>query len=240
MTNTRIFKYLLAFMLAVTAAFSAHAASLQVRPVLIDVIAPGAASTLTLKNNGTESVNAQLRMFKWTQVKGKDKLVPTRDVVVSPPFIKMKPGGTYKVRVIRITKKPVRGEESYRLLVDQLPDTGTKAKVAVRFAIRYSIPVFFAQANVSRPRLTWTYTKSGKGFVLTARNTGGSRVRIANLRLKSGTGHSWVISKGLAGYALAGSSISWRQKRRLKGANKGVTVKAQGDHGPISAKAQVR
>ncbi|HHI81784.1 MAG TPA: molecular chaperone [Rhizobiales bacterium] len=240
MTNTRILRWLLPLLYFIVATMPASAASLQVRPVLVDVTAPGASSILTLSNTGAETVNAQVRVFKWTQKNGKDRLTPTRDVVASPPFVKMKPGRTYNLRIIRVSKKPVNGEEAYRLLVDQLPDVKPKGKTTVKFNIRYSIPVFFSQANASRPSLSWTYANSGKGFVLTARNSGGRRMRIANLRLKSGTGHSWTISKGLAGYALAGSTIKWRQKRRLKGANKGVRVFAKGDYGPISAKAQVR
>ena len=66
-----------------------RAGTLQVEPVLIDVTAPGAASTVTLRNEGTAPINVQIRLFRWSQVDGKEKLEPTDEVVASPPAITM-------------------------------------------------------------------------------------------------------------------------------------------------------
>ena len=71
---------------------SADAASLQIMPVNIDVPAPGAASKVTITNAGGEGANIQIRVFKWVQTNGKDELVETRDVVASPPAVKLGAG----------------------------------------------------------------------------------------------------------------------------------------------------
>ncbi len=235
------FKLFLAGVLFALAGNSAFAAELQVRPVLVDVTVPGASSTLTLKNIGKEGVNAQIRVFRWSQKNGKDQLVPTRDVVASPPFVKMKPGGTYNLRIIRISKRPVKGEESYRLIVDQIPDVKVKKRgVAVKFNIRYSIPVFFASPGISAPNVSWKYAAKGGRFTLSAHNSGGRRLRVSNLKIKSGSGSTRTISRGLAGYVLAGSSIKWKKPGSLKGARKGVTVFAKGNNDKIRSKAKVR
>ena len=75
---------------SLTALFASHgamlqAASLQVAPVLVEVPAPGATSTLKLHNEGTKPLDAQIRIFRWTQVNGVDTLTPTDDVAASPP-----------------------------------------------------------------------------------------------------------------------------------------------------------
>ena len=67
------------------------AASLQVTPVMIEVAAPGAATTVKLRNDGATPLNAQIRVFRWSQVNGEDKLEPTTDVVASPPLTKLSP-----------------------------------------------------------------------------------------------------------------------------------------------------
>lgn len=220
---------------------SAFAAQLQVRPVLVDVRAPGASSTITLRNAGKEKVNAQVRIFRWTQKNGKDVLTPTRKVVASPPFIKMKPGGTYNLRVIRISKKPAKGEEAYRMIVDQLPETRTKKQTTtVKFNVRYSIPVFFAPVTVTKPVVSWSYSGKGGKMALTAKNTGGSRMRISALSLKSGSGSVRTISRGLAGYVLAGSRYVWKKRGKLKGARRGVTVLAKGNNAKVRATARIR
>ncbi len=240
MTQTH-FKLLLASLLFLLGGQSALAAKLQVRPVLVDVTAPGASSILTLKNIGKEGVNAQIRVFRWSQKNGRDQLVPTRDVVASPPFVKMKPGGTYNLRVIRVSKRPVKGEESYRLIVDQIPDVRVRNRgVAVKFNIRYSIPVFFSNPSVSAPQVSWNYSARGGKFTLSARNNGGRRMRISNLKIQSNSRSTRTISRGLAGYVLAGSSKVWRQSGSLRGARKGVTVSAKGNNVKFRSKAKVR
>lgn len=235
------FILLLAGLLLAVAGKPVFAAQLQVRPVLVDVRAPGASSIITLRNAGKERVNAQVRIFRWTQKNGKDVLTPTRKVVASPPFIKMKPGGTYNLRVIRISKQPASGEEAYRMIVDQLPETRIKKQTsAVKFNVRYSIPVFFAPVVVNKPSVAWSYSGKGGKMVLSARNTGGSRLRVSALSLKSGSGNIRTLTKGLAGYVLAGSRYVWKKPGRLKGARRGVTVLAKGNNAKIRAKARVR
>ena len=60
-TGAALFATLVAF-----ASFPASAGSLQVEPVLVDVAAPGAASTVTLRNEGAAPINAQIRVFRWS------------------------------------------------------------------------------------------------------------------------------------------------------------------------------
>src|SRR6266508_5911005 len=65
----------------------AAAATLQVAPVLVEVMAPSMASTLTLRNDGRDPVFAQIRVFRWTQEGGQERLEPTDEVVASPPSV---------------------------------------------------------------------------------------------------------------------------------------------------------
>src|SRR5437588_508203 len=99
-----------ACIVVLAASVGARAGSLQVEPVLIDVAAPGAASTVTLRNEGSMPINAQIRVFRWSQVDGKENLEPTDDVVASPPAAKLASKTNYVVRVVRVTKRPVSGE----------------------------------------------------------------------------------------------------------------------------------
>jgi fimbrial chaperone protein len=121
----------------------ASASSLQVSPVNIEVPAPGAASTVTLNNDGGDTINAQIRIFKWIQKNGKDELVPTRDVVASPPAVKLVAGKKSVIRIVRMIKSPAVTEESYRLIVDEVPKPPKAQQAGVGFTVRYSIPVFF-------------------------------------------------------------------------------------------------
>lgn len=230
---------LFASVLAFAACAPAGAGSLQVEPVLVDITAPGAASTVTVRNEDTTPINAQIRVFKWSIVNGKEQLSPTDDVVASPPSVTLAPKAQYVVRIVRMSKQPVVGEESYRLLVDQLPDLSQQRNGAVNLMVRYSIPVFFGASNKKNPTVTWSVAPNGDKITLTARNSGERRLRISALTLRDAGGKSLSFGSGLAGYALGQSAVSWTVPRRDFTTNGSISVTGQSDGGPIQAVASI-
>lgn len=229
----------LSALLMLGVAGTAHATSLQVAPVLVDVPAPGAASKLTLKNRGSEQIKAQIRIFKWVQRNGKDQLVQTRDVVASPPLVKISPNGSNLVRIVRVSKTPLTGEEAYRLIVDQLPNRTAKSGVAVKLQMRYSIPVFFGAQPGAEPNLAWSVKNNGSNLAVT--NTGKRYVRVSELRMNNTSGAKIGIKNGLVGYVLSNSSANFNIKLNRK-AKKGsqVLITANGQHGQIKVKSRVQ
>ena len=175
---------------------------------------PGVIGEPSRLHEGTEPINAQIRVFKWSIVNGKEQLNPTDDVVASPPSVTLTPRGQYVVRIVRMSKQPVVGEESYRLLVDQLPDLSQQRNGAVNLMVRYSIPVFFGAANKKSPTVAWSVAPNGDKITLTARNSGDRRLRISALSLRDASGKSFSFGSGLAGYALGQSAVSWTVPRQ--------------------------
>jgi fimbrial chaperone protein len=216
---------------------TSHAASLQIAPVLVEVPAPGAASTLKLRNEGNRPLNAQIRIFRWTQVDGADVLTPTDDVAASPPQASLKPNADYVVRVVRTSKEPVVKEEAYRLLVDELPAPAGQQGAAVNIALRYSIPVFFMVPGTP-PKLSWDLKQVGGKPMIAVSNAGDRRVRLAKLRFADGKGGIANFGEGLAGYVLGHSTRYWAVPATAKGFGAGgiVSMSAQGDIGPIEAR----
>ncbi|MEZ5926574.1 MAG: molecular chaperone [Hyphomicrobiaceae bacterium] len=215
---------------------SAHAATLQVSPVLIDVPAPGAAASVTVANLSNDAVVAQVRVFKWIQKNGSDQLVETKDVVVSPPIAKLKPNTKSVLRVVRRAKSAPNGEESYRIVIDQVPEKKRTRGAGISFAVRYSIPVFFGGINASEAPIIWEVGNKSGQTTITATNAGSRRVRIADLKVKSGAG-TVSFGKGLTGYVLPGATVSWTADRALKGLKQGgkVAISALTEHGPLQA-----
>jgi fimbrial chaperone protein len=216
-----------------------RAAGLQVSPILVDLPAGSAASTISLNNTSNDEINAQIRVFKWAQVNGTDQLIPTRDVVASPPAAKIAGHGTNVIRIVRLSKAPVTSEETYRLKIDEVPKLANVRQAGVTFAISYSLPVFFTPAGQT-PALAWT-AKVSKGVLkLEATNTGGRRARLANLKIANGV-KSATIAPGLAGYVLSQSKKDWLIKGGSKLAKPGDTIKivATSEAGPFEATAHV-
>lgn len=218
------------------------ASSLQVTPVRIQVDFPSAASTVTVSNPGDTPLAAQLRVFKWTRLDGKDTLEPTKNVVASPPLAKLAPGQPYVVRIIRVSKTPLNGEETYRLLVDEIPDPRAQApSFGPRFAIRQSIPVFFTDPAAA-PKLSWAAIVKNGRLLLKARNEGGRRVRISALNVTNESGASLGYGENFIGYVFGRSSEQWTAAVPKKGFAPGgtITILAQGDNGPIKATAKIQ
>jgi fimbrial chaperone protein len=229
-----------ALMLA-AASLPAKAGSLQVDPVLIDVTAAGAAaSTINLHNAGTTPINAQVRVFRWSQTNGQENLEPTDDVVASPPVLTLAPNAKNIVRIIRQTKQPVVGEESYRLLIDQLPDLSQQKNGGINLMVRYSIPVFFGAADKKHPTLAWSVAVKGNKVTLTARNTGDRRLRLSALTIRDASGHKISLGNGLAGYALGQSTKTWTVAGHGFAAQGSASVSGQSDGGPIQAVASIQ
>src|SRR5262245_58743493 len=181
----------------------AGAASLQVAPVGLEIPAPGATATVKLRNEGTAPLNAQLRVFRWTQENGEEKLEPTNDVVASPPIARLPAKSDHVVRVVRLSKQPVAKGESYRLLVDELPDASRNKNRVVALVLRYSIPVFFYPTDADGAKLIWSVSNHMGRIVVSARNDGDRHVRLANLRIQTSDGTNISFGKGLTGYVLS-------------------------------------
>lgn len=218
---------------------SVQATSLQIAPVLLEIPATGAASKLILKNTGSEQVKAQIRVFKWIQKNGKDELVPTRDVVASPPLAKVSANGTNTVRIVRISKTPPKGEEAYRLIVDQLPDKSKDTGFGVKLQMRYSIPVFFGANTGVVPRLAWTVKNNGSNLVV--KNNSKRHARISELKIQSSKGTDIAIKNGLVGYVLSNSTASFDLKLARKAkTNSRVLITANERSGKINLKSRVQ
>lgn len=210
-------------------------------PALIEVPSPGAASSVMLRTSGAAPVNAQLRIFRWVQENGVERLEQTRDVVASPPQLQIQPGTDFLVRIVRVTKRPVAREESYRLVIDQLPDSSRAGQVAVKLLVRHVIPVFFADPASGGGALAWNVRKSGADVTVTATNAGGRRERISAMTLKDEAGRTVSFGDGLVGYVLGGSTMSWTSKGGPANfARSGAArISAQGYGGAINARATI-
>jgi fimbrial chaperone protein len=218
-------------------ALPVSAASLQVAPVTIELPASAKAASLTLRDLGDMPINAQIRVYRWTQKDGEEQLTPTTDLVASPPAALLRAGEDHVVRVVRVTDKPVSGEESYRLLIDELPQRSDSAGGKINFVVRYSIPIFFAQPD-SNPQLAWNLSASNGKIVVRVENTGTRHVRISGLKLETPAGASVSFGEGLVGYVLPHSTMSWTtpaQSAERISLGTAIRITAQGNNDQISA-----
>lgn len=209
-------------------ASSAEAASLRVSPVTLDVRMPRSAATLTLRNDANRPLDVQVRVFRWTQSDGADQYEPTTAVVASPPVTRLTPNTDYTVRVVRTSKAPITTEESYRIVIDEIPTKSVQRSGTINLVVRHSIPVFFRNPQAAAPKVSWSLARTGGKTKLIARNTGGSRLKLASLSLQQGDARLYAM-KGLLGYVLARATVELPVvlQRRLSSSTVTLTAKSQ-------------
>ena len=195
------------------------AASLQVSPVVLDLHAAQAAAELWLSNVGPGPLQAQARVFRWTQENGEDVLIPADDMVASPPMIVIQPGQQQMVRIVRVGAgmNPPPVQAAYRVVLDELPlQSGAQG---VQFVLRYSIPIFVSapQAasdgetqNSSPPALEWSLRRAGGDVFLTATNPDSAHAKLTEVNFSPRTGHAITLGDGLYGYVLPRATRHWK------------------------------
>lgn len=179
-------------------------ATLQVSPVIVNFLPTQPATTLTLGNSGDVPIHGQLRLFAWTQRHGDNVLTPSDALVASPPILRIEPGERQIVRLVRMAQVAEPQEQSYRLLVDELPSTGATPVEGISIRLRYSLPVFVQASDARAPSLRFDVRLS-RGE-LEVHNDGERHAQLGATRVLDASGRSVQLTRGLLGYVLAGQT----------------------------------
>ena len=164
------------------AATPATSGDLRLEPVSL-TLGPGEeATSLWLSNTGRQPLQAQVRLFSWTQDGGGEVLQATRELAVSPPLLEVPPLGRQRVRVVRLAGSTISAETAYRLVVDELPPDSPPAAGGQASLLRYSIPVFIQPSAAAKPRLSARIDEDAAGNrLLRLQNSGDRHARVAAL-----------------------------------------------------------
>jgi fimbrial chaperone protein len=207
------------------------AASIAVSPISLEIVAEAdAASNLTVTNMGAEPANVQVRALRWTQANGTDQLEASDDVAVSPPIVQILPGVQQVIRVVRLSRRPVVGEEAYRLLVDEIPSAGGAVSTNVNLVVRQSIPVFFRSPSARSAPLSFKVTRQAGGLFAVADNGSEIHQKLTMLTIKDHRGAVEYARSGLVGYVLGRSSFAWQIPAS---AGEPAMIEGRTDQGPI-------
>ncbi len=187
---------------------NAIAGSFAVSPIKAELSAQRPVTSLSVRNDGTESVSIQLQTNTWSQHDGADVQTPTTDLIASPPIFSLEPGTSQVVRVG--LRKPQAGtlETTYRLLLQELPPPPTPGFQGLKVALALSVPVFVAPATPATELLDWQVREVDGALRVTLHNQGNVHARITEFTLAMADG-SVLARMDAASYVLAGQSGEW-------------------------------
>lgn len=130
-------------------------------------------------------MTVQVRGFLWDQPDGQDRLTASDDLVINPRMFILDSGAQQWVRVGLRRPADSGVERTYRILVDQLPETDPVAGKS-RLTLRLSLPVFAQAAGPTADALSWHAASTRDGIDLTMRNGGSRHVRLERMKVTAG------------------------------------------------------
>lgn len=186
------------------------AGSFSISPLRVDFAETAGTAALTVRNEDATPVVIQTQGMGWSQEGGQDALSPSRDLLISPAVFTLPPGGSQLIRVaLRRNIDPVR-ELSYRLIVQEVPQTASPGFTGLQVALKLSVPIFVAPTAPAQPQVTWTATRGADGKLsVSANNTGAAHERIHRFALKAVDGTTTVLEQPALSYVLAGAVRQW-------------------------------
>ncbi|WP_129643919.1 fimbrial biogenesis chaperone [Peristeroidobacter agariperforans] len=240
----RTARRLLGGVLLLAAIGPAFAGSIAVNPIRVNLSATQTTSPLVVRNSGAEPSVVQLQIVTWSQQDGKDVLVPSRDLLATPPIFTVPAGGSQTVRVGLRQRTAAQIEGSYRLILQEVPPPPKPEFRGLQVALRLSVPVFVAPAVAPTTALTWqanvTSTPDSHALRISSVNTGNAHVQVLGFKLFSGGVELPVASPVETAYLLPGQRREWALRlTSAPAAGSDIRIEARTDAGDVQASVAV-
>ena len=161
-----------------------NAANLGVSPVRVTLSESQKTGAITVLNKSTEPVSIQLEVLSWSQEEGKDVLTPTREILATPPIFTI-PAGTSQLIRIGMRRVPeMQLEQTYRIILQELPAPPSPEFNGTRMMMRISLPVFVLPKLATKPVLLWKAIRTlDGGLKISLTNNGNAHIQIADFSL---------------------------------------------------------
>jgi len=142
---------LLMSMLSMSFATYAMAGIFSVTPVRVYMASHERAAAITVTNEGDDELVMQTDIYQWQQtMDGKDLLVLSEDLIMSPPILKMAPRSQQVIRLILLNDPPSTQQATYRMLVSEIPEARpARPDLQLQIAYAFSIPIFVTPVGAS-------------------------------------------------------------------------------------------
>ena len=217
---------------------TARAQSLTVLPVSIQLLPGQRTATLTVINRGSVETSIQIRAYDWGQPNGIDQLTSSNAILVSPPLATIASGATQTVRIV-LRRTPERSEDSYRILLDQIPPPAEPGIVHV--VLRMSIPIFAVPKTRLPSHIQFHIEQDSTQMYLVAVNDSLLHESIRDMALWTEDGARLKVDFSGSPYLLAGVTRRWPVTLQVPalGSGSSLRLKAIGLTGPIDQQVHI-
>ena len=169
---------------------------------------------MTVTNESDEELVMQADIYAWKQkANGDDDLVPTEDLILSPPIVKVAPKSRQVVRLARLAL-PLAGEQrTYRMIAREVPVARAAEKnMQLQIALAFSMPVFITPVG-AKYKLDCELERASADTVrAVCANVGNAYAQLREFSITSMTGEKLAVREGGA-YLLPGIKRGFEIKK---------------------------
>lgn len=197
-------KHLLSAVLLAAAACTlpVHAAQFTITPVRIFMTQRDRAVAVTIVNEGDEPVVMQADLYTWKQKPdGSDELELTEDLILTPPILKLEPRGRQVVRLARLAPPPGDVQQTYRMIVREIPEARSGGQVQLQVALAFSLPVFITPNGAKRDLRCGLERAAADTVRAVCSNAGNAYTQIRELDVTDAAGQRLAV-RDQGGYIL--------------------------------------
>lgn len=195
-------------------ATSTWAGIFSVTPVRIYMKPQDRAVAVTIINEGDTEVVLQADLNVWSQKPdGTDEQVPTDDLILSPPIIKLAPNARQVVRLARLQPADATRQLIYRMIIREVPEAVALKdnSIQLQIALALSMPVFITPPPAKREMSCQANRDTAQALNVSCTNSGTAYAQVREILVKRGVQVLTRFEGGI--YILPGA----RQVMRVKG-----------------------
>lgn len=158
--------------IALSAAGPALAGSYNLSPTNLSLGEDNHSAILSVDNQGSDELRFHVTSFAWDESEqGEMLLDPTTDLVVFPTLFVLAPGERRQIRV-GTTREAGAAEQTYRVIVEELPSLSADGEQGVLVRTRMSVPVFLEPIRGAYSGRVGSVASAGGGVAVTVVNDG--------------------------------------------------------------------
>lgn len=195
------------------------AATFSVSPVRIYMQARERATAITVENEGDSEVVMQGEVFQWRQkADGTDELIPTDDLILAPPILKVAAKSRQVLRLANLKPVPPGEQLTYRMIVREVPEAAQpKEGVQVQVSLAFSLPIFITPPD-ARQQLSCAAKRATTDMLIaTCENHGAAYAQPVNFAVRAASGAVLLSQDVSGGYILPKVRRQFELKRAANG-----------------------
>ncbi|MES2362138.1 MAG: fimbria/pilus periplasmic chaperone [Pseudomonadota bacterium] len=161
----------------------------SVTPVRIYMTPRDRAVAVTITNEGDSEVVLQADLNAWSQKPdGTDEQVPTEDLILSPPIIKLAPNARQVVRLALLKPADASRQLIYRMIMREVPEAlaARDKTIQVPISLALSMPVFITPPPAKRDVTCQASRGTPPALNVSCTNSGTAYAQVREIVLKRG------------------------------------------------------